>query len=132
VIKLPVVAAALVTAVIPCAAHHSLAAYFDVSKPLVLHGVVTRVDWMNPHVLFFMDVKDESGKVTNWEFELGSPNTLMRSGLNKGSLKIGNEVTVQGCRSKDSATEGNATTISTRDGKLILSGSADGQELVAR
>jgi len=125
-------AVAALAAAVPCAAHHSLAADYDVSKPVLLDGVVTRVDWMNPHVRFRMDVKDESGKVTNWEFELGSPNTLMRSGWTKNSLKIGQEVTVRGCRAKDNATQGNATSIWARDGKPILSGSADGQDLVAR
>lgn len=131
-IKLLRIAAALAAATFPCVAHHSLAADYDVSKPLVVTGVVTRVDWMNPHVRFFMDVKDESGKVTNWEFELGSPNTLIRAGLNRNSLKIGEEITVRGCRAKDSATQGNATSIWTRDGKAILSATMDGQDLVAR
>ena len=119
-------------ATLPCVAHHSLAAYFDASKPVLLHGVVTRVDWMNPHIRFAMDVKDESGKVTNWQFELGSPNALMRSGLSRDSLKIGEEITVRGCRAKDSPTEGNATSIWSQDGKAMLSGTVDGQDLVAR
>jgi len=127
----PLIVAALATA-IPCAAHHSLAADYDVSKPLLLQGVVTRVDWMNPHVRFSMDVKDESGKLTNWQFELGSPNTLMRSGWNRGSLKIGEKITVRGCRAKDSVTQGNATSILSLDGKILLAGSADGKDLVAR
>jgi hypothetical protein len=125
-------AAGFAVAAFSCLAHHSLAADYDVSKPIRLHGVVTRVDWVNPHVRFFLDAKDESGKVTNWEFELGSPNTLMRSGLNKSSLIIGADVAVQGCRAKDSATQGNATSILSSDGKLLLSGKADGQNLVAR
>lgn len=130
-IKLWVAAIALVAA-IPCAAHHSLAADFDVSKPLLLEGVVTRVDWMNPHVRFYMDVSGQSGKVTNWEFELGSPNTLMRSGWNRNSLKIGEEITVKGCRAKDNANQGNATGIWAGHGKPLLSGTAEGRNLVAR
>jgi hypothetical protein len=131
VIKL-LLAAALLAAAIPCAAHHSFAADYDASKPVVLHGTVTRIEWMNPHVRFHLEVKDESGKMTNWDFELGSPNTLLRSGWNRNSLKIGEEITVQGCRAKDSATQGNATTILSGDGKVLLSGAAAGQELVAR
>lgn len=131
-IKVLAIGAILSAAALPGLAHHSLAAYFDVSKPLLLHGIVTRVDWMNPHVRFWMDVKDETGKVTTWEFELGSPNTLLRSGLSRNSLKIGEEIKVRGCRAKDSATEGNATSIWSQDGKTLLSGTADGQDLVAR
>ena len=130
--KLLKIAAVLAAASLPCLAHHSLAADFDVSRPLLLHGVVTRVDWINPHVRFFMDVSDPSGKVTNWEFELGSPNTLMRSGWNRNSLRIGQEITVQGCRAKDNANQGNATSILSHDGKVLLSGTAGGQDLVAR
>jgi hypothetical protein len=109
-------------------AHHSLAADFDASKPVTLHGNVTGVDWMNPHVRFYLDVKDESGKVTSWEFELGSPNTLMRSGWTRGSLKIGDEITVKGCRAKDNPNQANATTILSSDGRVLLSG----QGLTAR
>lgn len=79
-----------------------------------------------------MDVKDESGKVTNWEFELGSPNTLMRSGWTRNSLQIGDEITVKGCRAKDNSNQGNATTILSKDGKVLLSGLSSGQNLVAR
>jgi hypothetical protein len=132
VIKLLRVAAVAAAAALPCLAHHSLAADFDVSRPLLLQGVVTRLDWMNPHVRFFMDVRGESGKVTNWEFELGSPNALMRSGWNRNSLRIGEEITVKGCRAKDNAHQGNATSILSRDGRPILAGTADGQDLVAR
>ncbi len=117
---------------VPLFAHHSFAADFDASKPVVLHGTVTKVDWMNPHVRFYMDVKDESGKWTDWDFELGSPNTLMRSGWTRNTLKIGDEITVKGCRAKDSATQGNATTIQSSDGQALLLGTTAGQDLVAR
>jgi hypothetical protein len=132
VIKLLPIAAACMFAAFPCAAHHSLAADYDASKPVLLRGVVTRVDWMNPHVRFSMDVRDESGKVTNWQFELGSPNNLMRSGWNRNSLQMGEEITVKGCRAKDNANQGNATSIWMSDGRPLLSGAADGQDLVAR
>lgn len=131
-IKLFRIVAACAAVTLPCLAQHSLAADFDVSKPLLLHGVVTRVDWMNPHVRFFMDVSDESGKMTNWEFELGSPNTLMRSGWNRSSLKTGEEITVRGCRAKDNAHQGNATGIWSRDGKPLLPRTADGRDIIAR
>ena len=107
---------------VPSFAHHSFAADYDASKPVLLRGTVTRVAWVNPHVRFYIDVKDEFGRVTNWDFELGSPNTLMRSGWTRNSLKIGEEITVKGCRAKDSATQGNATTILSSDGKVLLAG----------
>lgn len=119
-------------ATIPALAHHSLAADYDTSKPITVHGAVTKVEWMNPHVRFFLAEKDDSGKVTNWEFELGSPNTLMRSGWTRESLKTGAEITVKGVRSKDSSNLGNATSILSSDGEVLLSGIAAGKTLVAR
>jgi len=117
---------------VPLLAHHSFAADYDTSKPVLLHGTVTRVDWMNPHVHFYMDVKDESGKVENWDFEAGSPNTLMRSGWTRNTLKIGEQIVVKGCRAKDGSTQGNATSVLSTDGKVLLSGTVDGRNLVAR
>lgn len=116
----------------PLSAHHSFAADYDASKPILLRGTVTRVEWMNPHVRFYMDVASQSGEVTTWDFELGSPNALMRSGWTRNSLKVGERITVKGCRAKDSATQGNVTAIFSADGKILLSGAADGQSLVAR
>lgn len=120
------------TSALPLAAHHSFAADYDVSRPLTLTGTVTEVEWMNPHVLFYMDVKDASGQVTNWAFELGSPNTLMRSGWTRNTLKTGQQITVKGCRAKDHSNQGNATSIYSSDGKVLLSGRSAGQALVAR
>ena len=116
----------------PVLAHHSFAADYDASKPITLRGTVTKFEWMNPHARFSIDVKDDSGGVTNWEFELGSPNTLMRSGWTRNSLKIGDEVVVKGCRSKDYSNQGNATSILSGDGKIVLSGVSGGESLVAR
>jgi hypothetical protein len=116
----------------PVLAHHSFAADYDASKPITLRGTVTKFEWMNPHARFSIDVKDDSGGVTNWEFELGSPNTLMRSGWTRNSLKIGDEVVVNGCRSKDYSNQGNATSILSGDGKIVLSGVSGGESLVAR
>lgn len=117
---------------LPLSAHHSFAADYDATKSLTLTGTVAKVEWMNPHVRFYLDVKDASGQVTNWEFELGSPNTLMRSGWTRNSLRIGEQITVQGCRAKDNSNQGNATSIVSSDGKVLLSGRAAGQSLVAR
>jgi len=95
----------------PVRAHHSFAAEFDATKPVKLTGTVTKVEWMNPHAWFYADVKDESGKVTNWGFELGSPNGLMRAGWNRNSMKAGDVVTVDGSRAKDGSNNVNARTV---------------------
>ncbi len=116
----------------PVLAHHSFAADYDASKPITLRGTVTKFEWMNPHAHFRIDVKDDSGGVTNWEFELGSPNTLMKSGWTRNSLKIGDEVVVKGCRSKDYSNQGNATSILSGNGKIVLPGVSGGESLVAR
>jgi Family of unknown function (DUF6152) len=116
----------------PVEAHHSFAADYDASKPIALRGTVTKFEWMNPHARFYLDVKEGSGEITHWELELGSPNTLMRSGWTRNSLKIGDEVIVTGCRSKDYSNRGNATSIMSRDGKIVLSGVSGGESLVAR
>ena len=116
----------------PVLAHHSFAADYDASKPVTLRGTVARFEWMNPHARFYLDVKDDSGEIAHWEFELGSPNTLMKSGWTRNSLKVGDEVIVKGCRSKDFSNQGNATSIQSGDGKIVLSGVSGGESLVAR
>ena len=122
VLRLPLLAAALGLAALPAFAHHSFAADYDTSKPLTLRGQVTKVDWMNPHVQFYLDVKDETGKVAHWVFELGSPNALRRDGWTRYSLKPGDEIIVKGCQAKDNSKHGNATTILSSDGKTLLAG----------
>ena len=116
----------------PVVAHHSFAADYDASKPIALRGTVTKFEWMNPHAHLYLDVKGGSGEITHWELELGSPNTLMRSGWTRNSLKIGDEVIVTGCRSKDYSNRGNATSIMSHNGKIVLSGVSGGESLVAR
>src|SRR5690348_17830060 len=94
-------AAGLVLAALPAMAHHSFAAEYDSKRPVTLKGVVTKVDWTNPHVYFYMDVTDEGGAVTNWAFEMGPPGLLQRAGWNRNLLKVGDEVTVEGTLAKD-------------------------------
>lgn len=109
----------------PALAHHSFAAEYDVKQPITMTGTVTKVEWLNPHARFYIDVKDKDGKVINWEFELGSPNSLMRKGWTRNSLKPGDVVTVDGFRAKDGSSLGNARTINLADGRKVFAGSAE-------
>ena len=91
----------LIASAIPVLAHHSFAAEFDSSKAIDFSGVVTKVEWMNPHVYFYMDVKDENGKVTTWGFSSLPPGMLLRRGITKDSFKVGAIVNVEGSRARD-------------------------------
>src|SRR5215469_4366426 len=107
-------------------AHHSFAAQYDRNKPGTLNGPVTKVDWINPHARFFVDSKDATGKVVNWEVELAAPAMLLRRGWTRNSLKIGEVVTVNGSLAKDGSNLLNATTVTLSDGKKVFAGSSGG------
>ena len=110
---------AVLAAGLPAFAHHSGAAVFDSTKKIELKGTVTKVEWTNPHAHFFMDVKDATGKVTNWNLELASPNVLVRNGWKRNSLKEGDAVTVTGSPAKDNSTLGIAQSISLPEGRKL-------------
>jgi hypothetical protein len=123
-----VVAAGLLGAAKPIVAHHAFAAEFDANKPVKLTGTVTKVDWRNPHTWFFIDVTDETGKVANWGWELGSPNGLLRAGWTRNSMKVGDVVTVEGSAARDGSNLANAQTVTLKStGQRLFAASSRGQ-----
>jgi hypothetical protein len=114
-------AAGVLMAAGPMLAHHSFSAEYDSAKRVTLKGIVSKVDWMNPHVYFYIDVKDDSGAITNWALEMGPPNGLQRSGWTRNTIKVGDEVIVDGTLAKDGSKQANARSVtmaSTRERKL--------------
>jgi len=121
------VALTLFSAAAPLLAHHSFAAEFDGTKRIELTGVVTKVEWTNPHVWFYINVKDESaGKVVNWAAEMGSPNSLMRSGWTRNTMQVGMVVTLNGSLSKDGSNRVNTNSVFV-DGKKLGAASSEGE-----
>jgi hypothetical protein len=124
--KLAVFAMGLLSAAIPMFAHHSFSAEFDNSKKVVLQGSVTKVDWLNPHIWIYLDVKDDkTGAVASWQCEGGAPNSLTRSGWTKNDLKKGDAVTINGSLAKDASKTCNATSVKFADGRTVFAGSSN-------
>src|ERR1700734_542364 len=117
--------AAFLLASVPVFAHHSFAAEFDVKQPITLKGTVTKVEWTNPHVWIYLDVKDEQGNVQHWQCENGAPNALARMGWTRNSLKAGDQVTIEGFRAKNDDKTANARQVILPDGRKVFSGSAE-------
>jgi len=105
-------------------AHHAFSAEFDANNPVTLKGVVTRVDWINPHSWLYIDVKDASGKVVPWKIEMGAPNQLLRRGWNKKSLPPGTEVIVEGYRAKNGSDIANGGNVTLANGNKMFVGSS--------
>ena len=116
--------ALLVLAVPPASAHHAFAAEFDAKKPIKLQGTVTKMEWINPHAWIHIDVKKTDGTIEEWMIEAGTPNTLLRRGLTRDSLKKGTEIVVDGYQSKDGSLRANGRDVTLPDGKTLFLGSS--------
>ncbi len=121
--KLAVLAAVVgLAAAYPALAHHSFSAEFDGSKVIELKGAVTKIEWANPHVYFYMDVKDEKGATTNWGCETTSPGSLHRQGWTRDTLKVGDQVIVDGYPARDGSKLADARRVTLPDGRRIFGG----------
>jgi len=114
----------LVAGTASLSAHHSFAAEFDINKPVVLKGALTKMEWVNPHGWIYMDVKDADGKIVNWAVETGQPNALLRRGLRKTDFPIGAELTVEGYLAKNGKPIANGVTVKFVDGRNFFMGSS--------
>jgi hypothetical protein len=114
----------LLVSAVPMLAHHSFAAEYDSTKPMKVTGTVSKVEWMNPHARFYVDVKEANGSLSTWNFELGAIPVLLKQGWTKNSLHIGDKVTVDGSLAKDGSKTANARSVVLSDGRKVFGGSS--------
>jgi DNA/RNA endonuclease YhcR with UshA esterase domain len=105
---------------IPVLAHHSAVAEYDLDKPVKVQGTVTKVEWSNPHIWFYVDVKNPDGSVTNWGFSGGAPGVLQRRGISRTAMKPGDVVKVEGFKAKDGSSNGSGNTVTFEDGRRVF------------
>ena len=118
-----VAGAILFAAAVPALAHHAFSAEFDVKKPIHFTGVITKVELVNPHAWFHVDVTGPDGKVTSWMIEAGTPNVLLRRGFTKNSVPVGTQVVVHGFQARDGSSKGSGRDLTLPDGRKLLIGS---------
>jgi hypothetical protein len=106
-------------------AHHAESAQFDMTKPVEMTGVVKKVEWANPHIWYYVDVKDETGKVTTWGFSGGAPGMLARRGFTKNTMKPGDVVRVRGFRAKDGSNNASGGRVTFADGRQVFANAAE-------
>jgi hypothetical protein len=119
------IAGLLAAAAIPVLAHHSFAAEYDDKKPVTLVGSVVKTEWLNPHVWLYLDVKDDKGNMVRWQCEGGAPNSIIRQGWSRTTLKPGDQITIEGFRAKDSTNTCNSRSVKLPNGSKVFAGSAD-------
>jgi hypothetical protein len=109
----------------PVFAHHSEAAEYDSTKPVKVTGTIKKVEWLNPHVWFYVDVKDENGKITTWGFSAAPPGALMRRGITKESLTLGAVVNVEGSRARDGSNNASGRNVRFADGRNVFTSASE-------